>query len=426
MRPASHMPDAEMITLGVGVGIDGHGVLLGLADAQTREGQRVLPGADQGQGVLVIAFAVIFPEDGGGAVGQRAVHIDGKIPVALYSSLRLDLTDEVEQFLGAAHRKAGDDHIAAPVQRSLQNVGELGQIVGAGRMVPVPVGGFHHHKVRRSQQGGVPQNGLVFVADVPGKHDGLGGAALGDAQRDAGAAQKMPHVREGGLHPVKDAHGFAVGLGLEQVHGLLGIPGGVLRLHHRPPAALGLAVFPLGILLLDVGGILQHDLAQVGGGIGGVDRPPEAVFVHIGDAPRVVDVGVGEQNGLDLRRGTGQRGVLVGIPPLLHAAVHQKAMARRLHHGAAAGYLPGCAQKLQFHARTSFVNRTGLPPPDVCTVSFPYIPLKPALPPHPVGCAGVFMSDCGLPRPWLRRRLSPSRRRGPRRSGAHRAGQSSG
>ena len=79
--------------LGGGVGIDGNGVLLGLADAQSGEGQRVLPGADQGQGVLVIALAVIFAENGGGAVGQRTVHIDGEPVVAVDAALGLDLPD---------------------------------------------------------------------------------------------------------------------------------------------------------------------------------------------------------------------------------------------------------------------------------------------------------------------------------------------
>ena len=200
----------------------------------------------------------------------------------------------------------------------------------------------------------------MFVADVAGKNDGLGFAALGDAQRDAGAAQKMPHVGEGDLHPVKNVQGPAVGLGLEQTHGLLGVLGGVFRFHHGTAAALGLAVFPLGFLLLDVGGILQHDFAQVCGGVGGVDRPPEAIFVKVGNPPRVVDVGMGKQNRLNFGRGTGQRCVLVKIASLLHAAVHQKTVPGGLHQGTAAGYLAGGTQKLQFHVRTSLSHRSGI------------------------------------------------------------------
>ena len=54
-------------------------------------------------------FAACFTEDG----------IIESERVAGDKTFFLDLPDEVEQLLGAAHRKAGDDHIAAPVERPL-------------------------------------------------------------------------------------------------------------------------------------------------------------------------------------------------------------------------------------------------------------------------------------------------------------------
>ena len=47
-------------------------------------------------------------------------------------TLFFDLPDKVEQLLGTAHRKAGDDHIAAPVKGALQDPAQLPHIVRAG------------------------------------------------------------------------------------------------------------------------------------------------------------------------------------------------------------------------------------------------------------------------------------------------------
>ena len=63
----------------------------------------------------------------------------------------------------------------------------------------------------------------------------------------------------------------------------------------------------------------------------------------------MVNVGMGEQKGLDLAGGTGQAGVLIDVPALFHAAVHKKAVPAGFHQGAAAGHFPGSAQKCQLH-----------------------------------------------------------------------------
>ena len=68
--------------LGVRVGVDGDRVLLGFADAQAGELQRVLAAAHKVERFLVKAFAVVFAEDGRRFVGQRAVDIDLELAVA--------------------------------------------------------------------------------------------------------------------------------------------------------------------------------------------------------------------------------------------------------------------------------------------------------------------------------------------------------
>ena len=120
---------------------------------------------------------------------------------------------------------------------------------------------------------------------------------------------------------------------MEQGQGGLGVLHGIKRLVLLAAGALGLAVAPLGLELLDVGGVTQHDAAQFGGGPGGKDWALVAVFHHEGDTPRMVDVGVGQQHAVHLAGGQGQGLVLVDVAALLHAAVHHQveAAGRKFH-----------------------------------------------------------------------------------------------
>ena len=248
----------------------------------------------------------------------------------------LDLADEIEQLLGAAHRKAGDDHVAAPVKGALQDLHQLPDVIGAGRVAAVAVGGLHDDIVRLGQVGGVFQDGLVQVADVPRK-DQLGGLVpFGDPELNAGRAQQVAHVGKAGLHPGGKLHFPAVIHPDEQADGGLGVLDGVIRLHRGQAGAGVLAVFPLRLRLLDVGGVPQHDVAQAAGGPGGVDPAPVALFGQQGQMAAVVDVGVGQQDPVDLPGGDGQGLVLVDILALLHAAVDQEMQPARLQQGTAA------------------------------------------------------------------------------------------
>ena len=105
--------------LGRRVTVDGHGFLFRLADVQTRKLQGVPAALHQGEGFVVVALGKVFPEDRGGFARQRAVHKDREVFVALDTALGLDLADKIQKLLCAAHGKAGDDDIAALVERRL-------------------------------------------------------------------------------------------------------------------------------------------------------------------------------------------------------------------------------------------------------------------------------------------------------------------
>ena len=82
------MPAAEMMTLGRFIAVDGHRLLLRLADIQAGELQRVFTALHQRKRLLVIALGKIFAEDRGGLTGKRAVHKNREIAVALDAAPR--------------------------------------------------------------------------------------------------------------------------------------------------------------------------------------------------------------------------------------------------------------------------------------------------------------------------------------------------
>ena len=78
-----------------------------------------------------------------------------------------------------------------------------------------------------------------------------------------------------------------------------------------------LAVFPLGVGLLDVGGVQQHDVHEVRCETGGEDLAMEALFEEHGYPAGVVDVGVGDEDIVDAPRRKGELLVADLVPPLL-------------------------------------------------------------------------------------------------------------
>ena len=129
---------------------------------------------------------------------------------------------------------------------------------------------------------------------------------------------------------------------LRVLHGVEGLgPGGA--------GALTLAVFPLRVLLLDVGGVQQHDFQQLGGEAGGEDAALEALLDEHGNPAGVVDVGVGDQDVVDGVGGKGEFAVGNLVPALLEAAVDEDAGVVDLQTVAASGDALVRAVKAELH-----------------------------------------------------------------------------
>ena len=83
-------------------------------------------------------------------------------------SIRLDFADKIQHFLCAPDRKRRNDHISTFIQRLLDNLSQLSDIIRAHTAVEtVTIGRLHHDIIRRFRIFRIFDQRLVFVADIP-------------------------------------------------------------------------------------------------------------------------------------------------------------------------------------------------------------------------------------------------------------------
>ena len=300
------------------------------------------------QRLLIGIAGQVAVVDLGGLQRQRAIHVNAEIGVRFHQSPHLDLPKIVEQLLRAPHRKGRNDDIAAPCQRPVYDLGKIPRHILAAFMQAVAVGGFHHHIVGGRHRLRVPYNGLVHIADIPGKDDGAG-LLLGHGKAYHRRPQQVAGVIPVRLHPGEQLGAVAVAYRHQQLQRIGGILYGIQRLHGRVAAALILSRLPLGVRLLDPRAVHQHDLQKVAGRPRGIDRPLVAVFHQQRQPPAVVGVGVGHTYRIDRRRIKEQLVFVIHIAALLQAAVDEDVFAAGGQTVAAAGHDPCRSPKTQFH-----------------------------------------------------------------------------
>ena len=337
--------------LGGPVEIDGLGLIGGDTQGHAGRPDGVISRLEHRAGLRVQTAYVTLEENARGFHRQGGVHIHGEIRMARDQALLLDLPDGIEHLLGTTHGEGGNDHIAAPVKSPLDVHSQLAHsIAPLTGVVAVAVGGFQHQVVRLRHLLGVVDNRLVLVAHVAGEGDFSRLLPFRQPQLDGGGAKEVTDIRQPEGDALAYPDHFTVVAPAELVQRAFRIRQGIGGLHHRGAGALRLPVAPLSFGLLDVGGVPEHDIAEVAGGVGGVDGALEAVLVQLGDHAGVVDMGMGQKYRLNLVGADGKGDILEHIGTLLHAAVHHVILAANFQQCAAAGNLVGSADKLNFHS----------------------------------------------------------------------------
>jgi hypothetical protein len=243
---------------------------------------------------------------------------------------------EVEQHrLGPIDREGGNDDVAAPIDGV---VDDLRQGVGdraGGLVVAIAVRRLHDDVVRLREDRRIMGQGPRPGANVAGEDDPAAATRLADRDLDHRRTQDVAGVVVPDLHALVQVDGLLVGDAPEQPHRGRGVLGPVERRHRIPAPAPLFLVAPLlvcRVLLLDPGGILQHDPGQLHGRRRGQDGAHVAVRHEPRQEPAVVEMGVGQQQMAHVCRGDRRRlPVAVQVLPLLkQAAVDQHTNAAPL------------------------------------------------------------------------------------------------
>ena len=208
---------------------------------------------------------------------------------------------------------------------------------------------------------GVPDDGLIHIAQVAGEDQLFGDAVFRGGDGDAGAAQQMPCVGKADADALAQFHILAVFAGGDVLLHIFRILNGIQRLHLGGAGTGRLAVFPLGVGLLNVGGVQQHDVHEVGRHTGGEDAALEALLHQHGHPAGMVDMGVGNEHEVDTAGMEGQGFVVHLVTPLLQAAVDQDVFAVDLQTVTAAGHALVSAVKAQLHNGPPSVFHPGFP-----------------------------------------------------------------
>ena len=282
---AGHHPAGGDDDLGHGIGSQFLGPF-GIADIFDH------PAHGAGVGGAQPVFADMAVEQDAGIDGHRAVQIDrdGRQPAGTFQPPQMP-----GQQLGAADRKGGNDHGAAAPDGTLDNimqqVGDVAAFVQA-----VAIGGFQQEKIGAADRVGIRQQRIVLAAQIAGKHDAPALPVERDGRRAEDVAGPAEHQPRSGDRLDRLAEFETV----ELFHRGLGVFLGVER-QRRIVAREALAIGVFGIALLEIAAVGQQDFAQIPGRRGAQDGAAIPVLDEAGDIAGMIEMGVGQGDGVDPR-----------------------------------------------------------------------------------------------------------------------------
>ena len=168
----------------------------------------------------------------------------------------------------------------------------------------------------------------------------------------------MTGIVEANLHPLAQVDDLVVLYSRDLFQSGFGIQQGIERLHSLPAGTLALLVLPLGIALLNVGGVPQHNGQKLSGQASGNDLSLEAKLDQQGNSAGVINMSMGDQYIVD---GVGDKiqGVIIMlVTPLLETAVNEDSLIADFQTVTAAGDCVCSAEKSNFH-RWAFLSVEG-------------------------------------------------------------------
>jgi len=214
-------------------------------------------------------------------------------------------------------------------------------------MRAVPVRGFAEQHVGRRHRSGIAQDGSVGTTEVPREHEPAVGAVT-DLQLDRRGAEYVPRTAIARPDARRDREGGVIRTAGEERQDGMGIGDGVER-QGRTVLRVAPPVGALGLLFLQMRGIGKQDLRERCRRAGTVDRPGEPVPHQQRQATGVIDVGMGQDDGVERPGIEGKRAPVAQpqlLQPLEQPAVEQYSATAGPHQVRRPGDGPGGTEEL--------------------------------------------------------------------------------
>ena len=238
-------------------------------------------------------------------------------------ALFLDDPDEIQHLLGTAHSKRWNDHIAAPVKSPLDHSCQFRHIVRSLAMASVAISRFHDHIVRIVNIGWIVDQGLVCITDITGKDQLLRHILFCDPDFNAGRAKQVAGVDETDADPVADLDHLVVTAWGKVLQDTDGIFRGIDGHEWLCAGTFALSVAPLRLKFLDMGTVTEHDIAKVLRRLRRKDRPLKALLIKERKHTGMVDVGMGQEDIVDIGGRHRDRYIFKEVSALLHTTINK-------------------------------------------------------------------------------------------------------
>ena len=286
---------------------------------------------------------------------QRAVDIDLKVIVSVYTSFFFNLSDKIQHLLRTSDCKRRNDNASTTVKSMLDHFGKHCYIIRAFTVASVTVSGFHDYIICIVEINRVFDQWLVQITDIAGEDDFFLFAIFLNRDLNTCRAKKVACIYETYADSLSRFNGFFVRTRNEVLNDTHGIFHGVSRNKFRLTLAASFTVTPLCLEHLNVGTVSKHNVAKVAGGLCCINRALKTFCINSGKISGVIHMCMGQKNKIQVAPLYRNILILVVIRTLFHTTVYQEFLSCCFQIITTSGYFMCRPNKGNLHVRTPFV-----------------------------------------------------------------------
>ena len=240
-----------------------------------------------------------------------------------------------------------DDQFAAARRCPLDDFAQAFRGFLDGLVKMASIGALADEQLAGRDRSGFVQDRQTRPAKVAGERQALFAAICINPEIDHRRTKQMSRVDERGLQATSNAQRRIVRDRLQAQKRAVHVAAVIKRFDFRF-AFLAFMVQICGIFNLNLGGVAEHDVRQSARGRCAINRADEALLDEIRQIAAMVDMGMAQQDGVDLfwpERKLAVAAMAFASASLEEPAIEQQGLSARIDPVHRAGHGPGCAPK---------------------------------------------------------------------------------